>query len=90
MPGEGDRLLASSLLQPEGWGTGGLEKVVVNGVFLGVHVPAGVSRVALEYRPPGFGIGLLLGFLALVLTGALTALYSWQPLLHKEARQEKP
>ena len=90
VPGEGDRLLASSLLQPEGWATGGLKKVVVNGAFLGVHVPAGVSRVELLYRPPGFGAGLLLGFLALVLTGALTALYSWQPLLRKEARQEKP
>lgn len=90
VPGEGDRLLASSLLQPEGWSTGGLEKVVVNGAFLGVHVPAGTSRVVLRYRPPGFTAGLLLGLLALALTGGLAALYSWQPILVKLARQEKP
>ena len=67
VPGSGDRLLATSLLMPEGWKAGPLETVVVNGAFLGVHVPPGVSRVELKYSPPGFLPGLMIGGLSLVL-----------------------
>jgi uncharacterized membrane protein YfhO len=61
VPGSGDRLLATSLPMPEGWKAGPLETVVVNGAFLGVHVPPGVSRVDLRYSPPGFLAGVLAG-----------------------------
>lgn len=71
VPGSGDRLLATSLPQPEGWKAGGLDTLVVNGAFLGVHVPAGVSQVELRFRPPGFLPGVLLGLLALIATAAL-------------------
>jgi hypothetical protein len=71
VPGSGDRLLATSLPQPEGWRADGLETVVVNGAFLGVHVPAGVSQVELRFRPPGFLPGMLLGLAALVATAVL-------------------
>ena len=51
VPGSGDRLLATSLLMPEGWSAGPLETVVVNGAFVGVHVPPGASRVELRSSP---------------------------------------
>ncbi|HET9229493.1 MAG TPA: hypothetical protein VFR31_22625 [Thermoanaerobaculia bacterium] len=66
VPGSGDRLLATSLTLPEGWRTGPFEKVVVNGAFLGVHVPAGASRVELRYIPPGFVAGWVIGALSLL------------------------
>jgi membrane protein YfhO len=77
VPGEGDRLLATSLPQPEGWraAAGGrpLDTVTVDGAFLGVHIPAGVSRVELRFRPPGFMAGLGIGLLALAATIGLFA-----------------
>lgn len=66
VPGSRDRLLATSLTMPEGWRIGPFEKVVVNGAFLGVHVPAGASRVELRYRPPGFVAGWVIGALSLL------------------------
>lgn len=75
VPGAGDRLLATSLLQPEGWRTGGLEKVTINGAFLGVHVLAGTAHVELRFRPPGFIAGIWLGVLALAVTLGLL----WKP-----------
>lgn len=79
--GAGERLLASSLREPDGWrargfGEGGrelgrLETVVVNGAFAGVHLPAGVSRVELRFRPPGLIAGLWLGALAALATAVL-------------------
>jgi hypothetical protein len=76
VPGAGDRLLATSLNQPEGWkatseGDQPMETLIVNGAFLGIHVPAGASRVELRFRPPGFLPGVLLGLLALAATAAL-------------------
>jgi uncharacterized membrane protein YfhO len=74
VPGSGDRLLATSLPQPEGWKAAGLETLVMNGAFLGVHVPAGASRVELRFRPPGFLPGVLLGLLALAVLAGMAAL----------------
>lgn len=79
VPGSGDRLLATSLPQPEGWKAAALEgeqleALVVNGAFLGVHVPAGASRVELRFRPPGFLPGVLLGLLALAVLAGMAAL----------------
>jgi hypothetical protein len=76
VPGDGDRLLATSLPQPEGWtasrgGGRSLERVVVDGAFLGVHVPAGASRVELRFRPPGLAAGLVIGLASLAATAAL-------------------
>jgi uncharacterized membrane protein YfhO len=48
-----------------------METLVVNGAFLGVHLPAGASRVELRFRPPGLLPGLLLGLLGLAATAAL-------------------
>ncbi len=71
--GDGDRLLATSLRHPEGWRTGGLDTETVNGAFLGVHVPPGVTRVELRYRPPGLAAGLLLAALAAAATAWLAS-----------------
>lgn len=74
VPGRGDRLLATSLPLPEGWRADAGETLVVNGGFLGVRVPAGVSRIELRYRPPGFTAGVL---------AALAALLGLVPLLRR-------
>ncbi|HYN19722.1 MAG TPA: YfhO family protein, partial [Thermoanaerobaculia bacterium] len=75
VPGRRDRLVATSLTTPRGWRASGggrrLETVVVNGAFLGVRVPAGVSRIDLRFRPPGFLAGMLLGLAALVMTAGM-------------------
>lgn len=75
LDGRGDRLLATSLRQPEGWRATGdgraLETLLVDGAFLGVHVPPGVRRVELRFRPRGFGAGLVLSLAALLATIAL-------------------
>jgi hypothetical protein len=73
VPGSGDRLLATSLLIPEGWSAGPLETVVVNGAFVGVHVPPGASRVELRFVPPGLMVGFLLGGLSLIIIAVLVA-----------------
>lgn len=65
VPGAGDRLVATSLPLPEGWRTSAGETLVVNGGFLGVRVPAGVSRIELAWRPPGVTAGLLLSLAGL-------------------------
>ncbi len=67
VPGSGDRLLATSLLMPEGWSAGPLETVVVNGAFVGVHLPPGASRVELRFIPPGLVAGFWIGGLSLAL-----------------------
>ena len=68
-------LIATSIPGPAGWRarveTGELERVRVDGAFLGVRVPAGVERVTLDYRPPGFALGLALGAAALIAVIAL-------------------
>jgi hypothetical protein len=75
VPGRGSRLLATSLPSPAGWrATAGgrqLPKLTVDGAFLGVVCPDGVSRLSLDYVPPGLAAGT--GLFALAL-GALTAL----------------
>lgn len=73
VPGSGDRLLATSLLLPEGWRAGPYETVVVNGAFLGVHVPPRASRVELRFIPPGLVAGLAIGGLSLLATALLVA-----------------
>ena len=73
VPGVGDRLLATSLLIPEGWSAGPLETVVVNGAFVGVHVPPGASRVELRFIPPGLVAGFWVGGLSLLTTALLVA-----------------
>lgn len=89
VPGSGDRLLATSLPQPEGWKAGGLETLVVNGAFLGVHVPAGASRVELRFQPPGFLPGVLLGALALAATAGLL-ISSWRRGTRRAASRSRP
>jgi len=76
VPGSGLRLLATSIQGPTGWharaaGGARLAELTVDGAFLGVVVPAGVSRVELVYRPPGFVAGTALGLLALLVVIAL-------------------
>lgn len=74
VPGSGDRLLATSLLMPEGWRAGPFETLVVNGAFLGVHVPPGATRVELRFIPPGLAAGLATGGLSLLATVLLVLL----------------
>ena len=68
-------LIATSIPGPAGWRaraeSGELERVRVDGAFLGVRVPAGVERVTLDYRPPGFALGVALGAAALIAVIAL-------------------
>jgi hypothetical protein len=78
VPGSGLRLLATSIQGPTGWraraaGGARLAELTVDGAFLGVMVPAGVSRVELAYRPQGLVAGTALGLLALAIVIALAA-----------------
>lgn len=61
IPAGGERVLASSLAWSRGWsarsGDRRLAILTVNGAFLGVRVPEGVSRVELKFVPPGFVVG---------------------------------
>jgi hypothetical protein len=63
-------LVASSLPGPAGWraraGGSELDRVRIDGAFLGVRVPAGTSEVTLYYRPPSIASGVMLGAVALV------------------------
>ncbi len=75
-PRQHDRLLATSLPDPESWRTlagdgRGLGKVVVNGAFLGARIPPGVDRVVLLYRPVGTALGFTLAALAAAALAAL-------------------
>jgi hypothetical protein len=73
LPAEG--LVATSIPGPAGWraraGGRELDRVRIDGAFLGVRVQAGTSEVTLDYRPPAFTPGVVLGALALVATIAL-------------------
>jgi hypothetical protein len=76
VPGQGSRLLATSLPSPAGWHATAadgrkLTTLTVDGAFLGVWCPAGVSRFAVDFEPPGLGAGM--GLFALA-CGALAAL----------------
>lgn len=76
VPGSGLRLLATSIQGPTGWharadGGARLGELTVDGAFLGVVVPPGVSRVELAYRPPGLVAGTALALLALLVVIAL-------------------
>jgi hypothetical protein len=60
-PAGGERVLASSVAWSRGWsarsGDRRLAILTVNGAFLGVRVPEGISRVELRFVPPGFVAG---------------------------------
>ena len=76
VPGRGDRLLATSLTLPAGWAASAagrrLPTLTVNGAFLGVRVPAGTTRLDLDFTPPGFRAGVALGAAALGLLVGLS------------------
>ncbi|HEV8578056.1 MAG TPA: YfhO family protein [Thermoanaerobaculia bacterium] len=93
VPGNGDRLLASSLVGPRGWsaraGDRVLQTFTVNGAFLGARVPAGASRVELRFVPPGFVAGCAaFGVAALAVLFLLLPLTfpSAAPALRRRAR----
>ncbi len=69
-PGEGERLLATSLPSPNGWranaGDQTLRRVTVNGGYTGVVVPAGVGGLEMRFRPRGGSGGWGLMFLGVV------------------------
>lgn len=56
-----ETIVASSYPWSRGWkawaGDRRLRTVTVNGAFLGVRVPAGVSRIEMRFVPPGFVVG---------------------------------
>lgn len=66
----GERVVATSLLEPEGWRVEAagrrVETFAGHGAFLAFVAPAGESEIELRYRPPG-----LLPGTALALAGAL-------------------
>jgi hypothetical protein len=73
VPKGGEALLASSVPWSAGWsaraGDRALPTLHVDGAFLGVRLPAGVSRVELRFLPPGFAAGC--AALGLALTALL-------------------
>jgi hypothetical protein len=68
--GAGERLLATSIPRAAGWRAVSPERklplVTVDGAFVGVRVPAGVTRVTLAYVPPGFVAGSVAAAAALL------------------------
>jgi hypothetical protein len=70
-----ETVIATSLQMPEGWSVRSagrpLQKLVVNGAFLGLRLPPGEQRVELRFVPPGFYAGAVLGGLSLLVCGAL-------------------
>jgi membrane protein YfhO len=101
VPGSGERLLATSIAGSPGWsaraGGRALKTLTVNGAFLGVRLPAGISRVELRYLPPGFTAGCV-GFGAagiiifvLLVFGASPRLdlTPWPPLLKERGERRK-
>jgi len=70
LPPGGEKLLATSLTIPEGWRAVSddleLRTVTVNGAFFGAVVPEKVSRVRLEFTPPGLRIGVVIFLISLV------------------------
>ncbi|MGK2856610.1 MAG: YfhO family protein [Thermoanaerobaculia bacterium] len=76
----GPRLLATTEVDDGGWialvegRRVPIEKL--NGMFAGVRVPQGESRVELRYLPPGFAAGIAVALLAFVVG---TALFVWYP-----------
>jgi len=78
----GPRFVATSLTHPRGWRAsspgGDIRTVTVNHAFLGVIIPPGVTEVDLRFVPPGFQVGVALGFVALCILGML--------LISKKAR----
>jgi len=76
--GRGERLVATSLVGPEGWtavgGGRSLTTLTVNHAFLGIRVPAGVQEMTLRYRPPGFATGVgVFGVCGVVVVGLVVA-----------------
>ncbi len=91
VPGNGERLLATSIAGPRGWSAhaGGrdLETLTVNGAFLGVRLPAGISHVELQYLPPGFTAGCAgFGISAVVVLLLPFTFPSTAPALRRRAR----
>ena len=78
VPRAHEKLLASSLLVPEGWRAVGdgrtLRTLTVNDAFLGVVIPEGVSRVRLDFTPPGLYLGVALFVLSLIFLAGLGVL----------------
>ena len=64
-------LVATSIPGPAGWraraGSVELATLHVDGAFLGVRIPPGVERVELDYRPPGFALGMAIGAAAVAI-----------------------
>jgi uncharacterized membrane protein YfhO len=81
LPKKGEKLLATSLLVPEGWRVSAagrpLRKLTVNGAFLGAVVPKGVAAVTLHFVPPGLWLGLFLCGVSILVLG-MSALIPWR------------
>lgn len=75
VPPVGEKLLATSLPAAPGWqarSAGGAARLLrINGAFVGLAIPAGVSRVELAFVPAGFVPGLAAGAAAALAVGAL-------------------
>ena len=85
-------LVATSLGSPEGWRARAdgrdLSTVVVNGAFLGVRVPAGITRIDLRFIPPGLFTGCCLAAAALLACLALLVSAAASP--SRAARRATP
>jgi hypothetical protein len=82
VPPRKEKLLATSLLIPEGWRAvadgRALRAVTVNGAFFGAVIPDGVSLVKLEFRPPGLVLGVVIFLVSLVVFASLVAWSIWR------------
>lgn len=92
LPGQGERLLATSLTLPAGWvardGARRLRTLRVNGAFLGVRVPPGTASLQLDFTPPGLHAGVAIGAVALAGWAALALLGAGR-LMPRERRRNQ-
>ena len=75
VPPAGEKLLATSLPAAPGWrarSAGGAARLLtIDGAFVGLAIPAGVSRVELAFVPAGFVPGLAASAVAVLAVAAL-------------------
>lgn len=83
IPAGGETIVASSYPWSKGWkawaGDQRLRTVTVNGAFLGVRAPAGVSRIELRFLPSGFVAGFVAFGIALAACLVLVFSRLWLP-----------
>lgn len=91
VPPGSETLLASSLAWSEGWSSRSGDRMLrtlrVNGAYLGVRLPVGISRVELRFLPPGFISGIAACVLCLA---AVLLMLALPRAIRPEGRASRP